>query len=352
MSTTAQQGTGGRAHTADGTEETGRGGERGGRGPLRGLLWLVWRQHRAAFGALCVIVIGGAVWLAVLRGRMAGYLDAHHIAGCSLISLDPRCAGTQSAVADFRGAFAPSLRYAAMGLLLFPAVAGVFLGAPLIARELESGTHKVVLTQSVSPLRWLAAKTALPALAVLAATSALSAVFGWVWQVGGDEVSGTYWYSVLGFNALGPVPVAYALLALAVGTLAGLLLRRTVASMAVTLGVMAVVQNLFLLVRPYLRPTASAVFPNHTSVQLPDGSWPQQQGYVTGSGARLDDNACASFTGDYEACLRDHGVAATYYDNHPVSHHWPLAWTEAGIVLVLAVALTVIVFRVFKRRFG
>ncbi|WP_411140379.1 ABC transporter permease [Streptomyces sp. x-80] len=351
MSTTAHHGTGGAARTADDTDGTGGAGARGGRTPLRGLVWLVWRQHRPAFGALCVIVIGGAIWLAVLRGRMAGFIDAHHIAGCSLISLDPRCEGTQWVVSDFRGAYAQSLRYAAMGLLLLPAVIGVFLGAPLVARELESGTHKVVLTQSVRPLRWLTAKTALPALAVLAATSALSAVFGWVWQVGGDEVSGTYWYSTLGFNALGPVPVAYALLALAVGTLTGLLLRRTVASMAVTLGVMAFVQSVFVLIRPYLRPTVSTVFPKGASAQLPDSSWPQQQGHVTGSGARLPESACAS-PGDYEACLRNHDVAASYFDNHPVSHHWPLAWTEAGIVLVLAVALTVIVFRVFKRRFG
>lgn len=39
-------------------------------------------------------------------------------------------------------------------------------------------------------------------------------------------------------------------------------------------------------------------------------------------------------------------------DQHPVTHHWPLAWTEAGIVVALAAVLTVIAFRVVRRRYG
>jgi len=49
---------------------------------------------------------------------------------------------------------------AALGLvvLVVPALIGVFWGAPLIARELETGTFRLAWTQSVTRTRWLAVK--------------------------------------------------------------------------------------------------------------------------------------------------------------------------------------------------
>ncbi|MGW1374053.1 ABC transporter permease [Streptomyces sp. NPDC002446] len=352
--TTADPTAGGRGPGADG--RGGRGGPAGrtaAGGPLGGLAWLVWRQHRLLLGVLFAGSAAAAVWCAVLRGRMASFIDAHHLAGCSLISLVPRCEGTQDAVMAFRAAYRPSLQLAELGLTLLPVLIGLFLGAPLIARELETGTHQLVLTQSAGPLRWLAAKLALPALCVLTAVSGLSAVFAWLWQVGGDEVSGSYWYSTLGFHSLGPVPVAYSLLGLAVGALAGLLLRRTVVSMAVTLAAMIVLPGAFTLLRPYLLAATTTGYGRGAAVSAPDDSWVLEQGYTTGSGARLTEEAmeCPP-SGDYDGCLRGHGVTGRFLDQHPVSHHWPLAWIEAGLVVALAAALTAVAFRVMRRRHG
>ncbi|MFI0908149.1 ABC transporter permease [Streptomyces sioyaensis] len=348
MTSTAHLGASGRGRTADIPE---RSRTTGGRGPLGGLVWLVWRQHRLALGVLLTAAVGGTVWCAVLRGRMAGFIDAHHIAGCSQISLVARCSGTQDAVQAFRDAYGSSLRLAEAGLVLLPALIGLFLGAPLIARELEAGTHQLVLTQSVGPVRWLAAKVALPAAIVLAATTLLSAAFAWLWQVGGDEVSGSYWYSSLGFNSLGPVPVAYSLLGLATGLLAGLLLRRTVVSMGVTLTVTALVHSVFTQLRPYLMPIVTTKFGREEPTQLPDSSWQVGQGYYTSSGAHVPDVPCLPDQ-DFAGCLRREHVVGQYLDQHPVAHHWPLAWIEAGTVVVLAVALVVIAFRVVRRRYG
>ncbi|MFI1156241.1 ABC transporter permease [Streptomyces sioyaensis] len=348
MTSTAHLGTSGSGRTA-GIPERSR--TAGGRGPLGGLVWLVWRQHRLVLGVLLAAAVGGTVWCAVLRGRMAGFIDAHHIAGCSQISLVARCSGTQDAVKAFRDAYGSSLRLAEMGLVLLPALIGLFLGAPLIARELEAGTHQLVLTQSVGPVRWLAAKIALPAALVLAATTLLSAAFAWLWQVGGDEVSGSYWYSTLGFNSLGPVPVALSLLGLAVGLLAGLLLRRTVVSMGVTLIVMALLQSAFQQVRPYLMPIVTTKFGRDEPTQLPDSSWQVGQGYYTSSGAHVPDVPCRPDQ-DFAGCLRREHVVGQYMDQHPVAHHWPLAWIEAGIVVAAAVVLVVIAFRVVRRRYG
>lgn len=357
--TTADRTASGRGRTADGEGERGGGGataggrQPAGRAPLRGTAWLVWRQHRLVLGVLLAGSAAAAVWCAVLRGRMATYIDAHHIAGCSMISLVPRCADTQDTVIAFRGAYGSSLRLVELGLVSLPLLIGLFIGAPLIARELEAGTHQLVLTQSVGPLRWLAAKLALPAVVVLAATSGLSAAFAWLWQVGGDEVSGSYWYSTLGFHSLGPVPVAYALLGLVGGALIGLLLRRTVVSMAVTLLGMVVVQYVFSWLRPYLMPIVTTGFRLGAAPQLPDSSWVLGQGFYTRSGGHLTEESLACGPNeDYSVCLPKHGVVGQYMDQHPVSHHWPLAWIEAGIVLVVAVGLTALAFRVMRRRHG
>ncbi|MER0481880.1 ABC transporter permease [Streptomyces sp. Edi2] len=346
MTTTAHPGTKGRGTAGDpgGTREAGLA-------PLRGLVWLVWRQHRLVLGVLLAAAVAGAVWCAVLRGQMAGFIDAHHIAGCSQISLDPRCEHTQEAVTTFRDTYGSPLRLVEVGLVLLPVLVGLFLGAPLIARELEAGTHKLVLTQSVGPLRWLAAKICLPALVVLTAATGLSLAYGWLWQVAGNEVSGFYWYSTLGFHSLGPVPVAYSLLALAVGTLAGLLLRRTVLSMGVTLAAVVALQVALAQLRPYLLPAVTTKFPQNRPAQLPDDDWLVGQGNYTRSGARLSDAPCDPSPG-YDACLRQHDVAGQYMEHHPASHHWPLAWIEAGIVLAVAAVLTVIAFRVMRRRHG
>lgn len=348
MTSTAHLGASGRGRTAD-TPEHPRA--TGGRGPLGGLVWLVWRQHRLALGVLLTAAVGGTVWCVVLRGRMAGFIDAHHIAGCSQISLVARCEGTQGAVTAFRDAYGSSLKLAEMGLVLLPALVGLFLGAPLIARELEAGTHKLVLSQSVGPMRWLAAKLALPAVVVIAAGTLMSAAYTWLWQVGGDEVSGAYWYSTLGFNSLGPVPVAYAVLGLAMGTLIGMRLGRTVSAMGVTLALMGLVQYAFAVLRPHLLPLSTAEFGNSEPTQVADSSWLVDQGYYTASGERLPEVPCRPDQ-DFDGCLRQHHVAGQYMDHHPASHHWPLAFFETGLVLALAAVLTVLAFRVMRRRHG
>jgi len=54
-------------------------------------------------------------------------------------------------------------RYGSLGsagilLWFLPLFAGLFWGAPLVAREAEHGTHRLVWTQGVSRLRWALAK--------------------------------------------------------------------------------------------------------------------------------------------------------------------------------------------------
>jgi hypothetical protein len=60
-----------------------------------------------------------------------------------------------------------------------PAVIGIFWGAPLIARELETGTFRLAWTQSITRTRWLAVKLALTGLVAMAVTEALGLMYGW-----------------------------------------------------------------------------------------------------------------------------------------------------------------------------
>src|SRR5262245_11880941 len=51
-----------------------------------------------------------------------------------------------------------TMLFIAAGFGLVPALIGAFWGAPLVARELETGTHRLVWNQSVPRRRWLAVK--------------------------------------------------------------------------------------------------------------------------------------------------------------------------------------------------
>ncbi|MEU3713348.1 ABC transporter permease [Streptomyces catenulae] len=336
--------------TATEPRTAGAAGRTAGTGRRGGLLWLVWRQNRGlALGLLALLVVGG-IGMAVQGSLMSGYLAQHHIAGCAAISTNPRCDGLQDAVWDFRSAYGNTFRLGQLLLFMLPMLVGLFVGAPLLSRELESGTHKVALTQSVGPLRWLTAKLALPAALTTLTAAGLAVGYLWMWRSGGQETLGAYWYSDSGFTALGPVPVAESLLMLVIGTLVGLLIRRTVAAMVITFGVSGVLTVAFMLVRPYLLPPVVTEFPK-SGPRLPDAAWRLWEGSLTRALVRLPQGICSSAS-DMQKCLDDHDAVGSYVVQHPASHHWPLAWLESGIALVLAAVVTVVIYRIVRRRFG
>ena len=63
-----------------------------------------------------------------------------------------------------------------------PVLIGAFVGAPLLARELETGTFRYAWTQGFGRWRWTLAKLVLLAVAVIAAAGAISALFSWYYQ--------------------------------------------------------------------------------------------------------------------------------------------------------------------------
>ncbi len=190
------------------------------------MIQLAWRQFRAqalvTYGLLAAI----AVVLAVTGPRLVHYYDTN-IVPCHLRD---DCAVAHNA---FLGQ--QHFLQATLGplLLLLPALIGMFWGAPLIARELETGTFRLVWTQSLTRRRWLTVKLALVGLATMAAAGLLSLMVTWWFspldRMNRNEFDPSY------FDVRGIVPIGYAAFGFALGVTAGVLIRRTIPAMAAIL---------------------------------------------------------------------------------------------------------------------
>ena len=205
------------------------------------MIQLTWRQFRiqatVAFGALAVI----AVVLAITGPQLV------HLYYTSVVPCQAQgdCPVATSAFVS-RDHLLQGL---GVVLVVVPGVIGVFWGAPLMARELETGTYKLAWTQSVPRKRWLAVKLGLVGLFSVAVAGLLSLMVTW-WSSPIDRVNADP-FTV--FDQRGIVPFGYAAFAFALGVTAGMLLRRTLPAMIATLvifaGIRLAVTNW---IRPYL----------------------------------------------------------------------------------------------------
>lgn len=250
-----------------------------------------------------------------------------------------------------------SLRLFGTALVGVPAAIGAFWGAPLLARELELGTHRLAWTQGVTRKRWLATKLGVLGAAAAVATGILAATFTW-WSRTFDATGNRI--GTANFGQRGVVPVAYALFALALGTLGGAILRRTLPAMAVTLVGFFVARFSFqLLVRPHLvetivlnRPTT--MFGSGESAAS-DGAWVVSSRIVDASGHTVSgssvDNLLAracNLTRDstpdaWAACAHQVGLHDVVR-GHPSSQFWSLQLWEAAAFCGLAMALVAACF--------
>ncbi|MEU8869746.1 translation initiation factor IF-2 [Streptomyces javensis] len=331
-------------------------GTAGARPRTRGLVWLVARQHWAALWAGLAALVAIAAYIVWQRAGMVGYLRAHDIEGCAdwkrfchgrrtqLERGDP----TNDALRHLTDTYRTPLLHTGRLLIALPALIGVFIGAPLFARELETGTHQLVWTQSISRTRWLIAKLALPLVAVTAGTAVLAALYTWWWRAARTQFQDIAWGTAVPFDATGPAAVALAPLAFFLGAAAGLLLRRTVPAMAVTLGATAGVQYGLAALRPHLMTPRTVVSDAsgdfvHTPVEVFFTSWRGMgDGFLTRSGAKIPSDRCSSAIGQdgWDRCLARFGATDRQYEElHPASHYWPMQWIQAGICLAVAVAL-------------
>ncbi|MGA8457382.1 MAG: ABC transporter permease [Streptosporangiaceae bacterium] len=319
------------------------------------MIWLTWRQFRAqtvvAAGLLALLAIAFAV-----TGPQLAHLYDTTVATCHTQHDCP------IAVNAFQSEDSFLQDLVRLVMLAGPALIGMFWGAPLIARELEAGTQRLAWMQSVTRFRWLAVKLGLAGLASMAAAGLLSLMVTW-WSGPFDRIGAGHLDPAI-FSQRGIAPVGYAAFAFALGVTAGLLIRRTVPAMAVTLAVFAAVQAAFeLKIRFHLIPpvrVASALnmaWVTETGTRgtagsgslyigiqpnLP-GAWIGSSQVTTAAGSTSLGPplpACGP-NATYRACTaaiaRMHLRQVIVYQ--PGSRFWALQWYETAIYLALALAL-------------
>jgi hypothetical protein len=346
------------------------------------MIWLTWRQFRAQAATAVAALAAFAILLAVTRSRMASLYAASGITGCHGGS----CAGLAGTFLNQLASATPFSGRASfdplpagfdlyptvyqLGVLLIlaaPAIVGIFWGAPLIAREFETGTCRLAWSQSITRTRWLTVKLALTGAAAMAVTEALSLLQAW-WATpisramglgGSASVFSGSRFSSLAFATGGITPLGYAAFGFMLGVTAGVLIRRTVPAMAVTLAIFAAVQIVMpLWVRPHLLPPVQTI----ASVEATQASFRGTPGFSAGivpgqPGAWIISSAGVNAAGQpvstvpapcaatlapaesaLEHCLASHGIRETVA-YQPASRYWPFQLIETAIYLALALAL-------------
>jgi ABC-2 family transporter protein len=327
------------------------------------MIWLTWRQARAQLVTVSVLVLAVTITLAVTGPRLADLSGTANL--YDLLTGSDRL--------QFYGGLAV--------LAAIPALLGAFWGAPLVARELESGTYRLVWNQTVTRTRWLAVKLVGATLATVVAVGVLTLAITW-WAAPLDGTLGSTRGSLpsrltpISFAMRGVVPVGYAVFALVLGVAVGLVLRRTVPAMAVTLAIYVLVQIAVpLWVRPHLIPPLSATIVLSQSTLDGIAASPGAPLRITAHTENRDDWILTNTTIDaqgrttslptwFTACLPDPSPAGSgkaqqaapatfgglescltrlaaqgyrqWVAYQPPSRFWPLQWVETGLYLGLA----------------
>lgn len=256
------------------------------------------------------------------------------------------------------------LDYGIYWMLLLPAMAGIFVGAPLVAREVENGTFRFIWLQGITRTRWFIAKVlALVAGCVLGA-AALSAIIMWALQPL-VRVEGILLVSTMNrlvppyFDLSGTVLLATTLLGLSLGILAGTMTRRTVVAMFVTLLLFAIVRVPVTLVRPHFAAPLTATAPIGASGNRPDlppGSLVLKEGFMDAHGGTYEllgeATPCASqFHSDaeIEQCFTKIGLRV-YAQYQPPDRYWLFQSMESGIYAGVSVIALLASLWIVRRR--
>jgi hypothetical protein len=346
------------------------------------MIWLTWRQFRTQTLVTAAFLSGFAAYLLITGTQL------RHSYTSELTACQPQnsCFGLLN---ELQNDYSGPQNLTEFLVIAAPALIGIFWGAPLIAGELERGTHNMAWNQSVTRTRWLAVKLTGTALVSVLTAGLLSLLMTW-WAGPLDTISGNRW-GTRAFNARDVAPLGYAAFAFALGVTLGLLIRRTLPAMAATLAIFIAIQvPVTAAVRPRLLPAStSTVAINQTTMShairfdrsealtgpatidlpVPPGSWALSQTPVLNSAgrpvqtseiltcwSRLLGQSGAGKAGSPDfgplgACLAPHNlhVDITY---QPANRYWSLQWIETALYTSLAALLTAACFRRMRRLRG
>jgi hypothetical protein len=355
------------------------------------MIRFAWLQARAqtltGAAALTAVVV-----LAILSGAELTHLYNSVVTHCQTAGDCPAATARYASQDHFLQNALPFL------LRVSPALLGIFWGAPLCAREFETGTFRLAWTQSVSRQRWLITKLAIGLAATVLPAGILTLAVTW-WSRGFDILSAKQYAN---FDERDIAPIGYAAFAFALGALVGAMVRRVLTAMAVALaGFVAVRLAVTAWVRPRLitplhtlvaltsppsfeiRGTSQGPILASVTVPAPDmpNAWVQSVKLVTNSGHVPTSAQVSAFIRQY--CLQPaHSVVPTSRPGggpvqasgnstalttcqtqaehlfraavsyQPPSRYWIFQWGELGIFIALAVAASIGCYWWITRRAG
>jgi hypothetical protein len=331
--------------------------------PWRRMAWVSWRHHRIALGGVAVFLGALAVWL-----WTAG-LELHHAYAAAAACHPSNSNACQNLINAFEGTNV--ILKGGFVLQPVPALIGAFVGGPMLAREIETGTFRYAWTQGFGRRRWTLAKLVAVGVAVAAIAEAFSVLVSWYYQPylatgNGTQFSSPSPLSPGLFDLRGVAFAGWTLAAFAIGALAGMLIRRVVPAIVATLaaytGLALLAANV--LRQHYLTPLAAK------GSNLPGSAWVMSEWWTKGGtfafGGRppvdlLQQLCPASFVtgpgggiavrGSFSptTCLAQHGYTQ-WSDYQPASHYWPFQWIEGGWLLALSVLLIAATVSLVRRR--
>jgi hypothetical protein len=333
------------------------------------MIWLTWRQFRPQAIVAAVALVALATIFAVTGPNLAHLYATSGIPTCSAHGTCETLRTTflKQVTADptYVGLYFLGLAV----LYLTPAIIGMFWGAPLLTRELEAGTLRLTFTQSVTRTRWTAIKLGLIGLVTAAIGGLLSLTITW-WASPIDRADALPGvgqalpnrFVPLIFGARDMAPVGYAIFAFILGVTAGVLIRRTLPAMALTLVAVAAIQILTpATIRPQLIPAADTITAfDPQAIQrivIRGDSYMTVSGPVNIPGAWIITNQTITPTGQpftgppppdcltptdseqpcYTALDQLHLRQRVTYQ--PANRYWTFQWYETAIFLTLAAAL-------------
>lgn len=324
--------------------------------PWRRLAWVTWRRYRFTLLGTTGVLVALAVSLVISGEHIRSAYDALQA-----------CRPATSAKCRFLDQEFHN-RYTSSGflgpiLLLLPGILGAFAGAPLLARELETGTFRYAWTQGVGRMRWATALIVPGAVALAVLITAFGALVSWH-QKPLVDYGASARLEPSTFPITGLAVAGWAIVAFALGVLAGLLWRRVLPAVATAF---ALWFGLAFLAAKF-RGTAYLAPLRTSSLDLSGGNLFVSQWWTRG-GVRVSDadiNSTLSSLGasvsgnevrvqagpggvDPFQYLLQHGYqqVTTY---QPARRYWTFQWIELGWLTALALVLLGLTFWLLRRR--
>ncbi|MFI9818729.1 hypothetical protein [Saccharothrix variisporea] len=320
------------------------------------MIWLAWRQQRVA-----LLVLGGYVLLLTFlmtyyRATMLAVVDAQGLGPCVVSHYESGCLPNLTPTVWGWYETADNIRMALIG---YGVLVGVFLGAPLFAREFEQHTHLLALTQSARPSRWFTAKVAVVVVPAALGALLLGALFRWWTAALGKLLVPREGFHAALFEPQPPALFGYAVFAVGLGAVVGLAVRRVVPAMALTLvGWLAALYGVRRFVRMHYMSPVVVERPfddDLAGYRADEDRWRLDDGVVDATGRFISDrdevvreasrsceiSSYGSHTPAYEDCMTALGYRSGADLVQPGDRFWwfqgieSALFTGAGVLCVL-----------------